>query len=173
MYVKFCEQINLCTRMVFYWRLDNLKEVHRRHEQDLERLEQELRQTVKELDEGEIRTPHFAQRFRYYQELRGYVTDLVECLDEKVGWYAVTFDLCALGFIIQVCGWQRFFSPSKVPAILTNLDFTFYLIQCYLRLLFQISQIPIQNNSIIRWTDKIIAFFITTLVYILRLASAK
>jgi GC-rich sequence DNA-binding factor len=65
--------------------LDSLKEVHRRHEQDQERLEQELQQTMKELDEGEVRTPHFAQRFRYYQELRGYVTDLVECLDEKVG----------------------------------------------------------------------------------------
>ncbi|XP_029673809.1 PAX3- and PAX7-binding protein 1 [Formica exsecta] len=65
-------------------RLDSLKEVHRRHQQDQERLEQELQQTVKELDEGEVRTPHYAQRFRYYQELRGYVTDLVECLDEKL-----------------------------------------------------------------------------------------
>ncbi|XP_072751185.1 PAX3- and PAX7-binding protein 1 isoform X1 [Anoplolepis gracilipes] len=65
-------------------RLDNLKEVQRRHQQDQERLEQELQQTIKELDEGEVRTPHYAQRFRYYQELRGYVTDLVECLDEKL-----------------------------------------------------------------------------------------
>ncbi|XP_029165200.1 PAX3- and PAX7-binding protein 1 [Nylanderia fulva] len=65
-------------------RLDNLKEVHRQHQQNQERLEEELQQTVKELDEGEIRTPHYAQRFRYYQELRGYVTDLVECLDEKL-----------------------------------------------------------------------------------------
>lgn len=23
--------------------------------------------------------------YRFYQELRGYITDLVECLDEKVG----------------------------------------------------------------------------------------
>lgn len=62
-----------------------MKEVHRRHERDQENLEQELRQTLKERDESEVRNPHFAQRFRYYQELRGYVTDLVECLDEKVG----------------------------------------------------------------------------------------
>lgn len=62
-----------------------MKEVHRRHERDQENLEQELRQSVKEQEEIEVRTPHFAQRFRYYQELRGYVTDLVECLDEKVG----------------------------------------------------------------------------------------
>lgn len=78
-----------------------MKEVHRRHQQDQERLEEELQQTMKELDESEVRTPHYAQRFRYYQELRGYVTDLVECLDEKVGLYAVTFDLYALGFIVQ------------------------------------------------------------------------
>ncbi|EFN87798.1 GC-rich sequence DNA-binding factor-like protein [Harpegnathos saltator] len=65
-------------------RLENLKEVHRQHQQEQERLEQELQQALKELDMGEIRTPHFAQRFRYYQELRGYVTDLVECLDEKL-----------------------------------------------------------------------------------------
>ncbi|KAG6804322.1 PAX3- and PAX7-binding protein 1 [Apis mellifera caucasica] len=65
-------------------RLDSLKEVHRRHQLDQDRLEQELGQTVKELDDGEIRAPQLAQRFRYYQELRGYVTDLVECLDEKL-----------------------------------------------------------------------------------------
>lgn len=62
-----------------------MKEVHSRHQRDQENLQQELQQTKNELDEGEVRTPHFAQRFRYYQELRGYVTDLVECLDEKVG----------------------------------------------------------------------------------------
>lgn len=59
--------------------------MHRQHQQEQERLDQELQQALKELDMSEIRTPHFAQRFRYYQELRGYVTDLVECLDEKVG----------------------------------------------------------------------------------------
>lgn len=42
-------------------------------------------QTVKELDEGEERAPMLARRFKDYQELRGYVSDLVECLDEKVG----------------------------------------------------------------------------------------
>lgn len=29
--------------------------------------------------------PGLAERFQFYQDLRGYVTDLVECLDEKVG----------------------------------------------------------------------------------------
>lgn len=78
--------------------MDSLKEVHRRHQLDQEHLEQELGQTVKELDDGEIRAPQLAQRFRYYQELRGYVTDLVECLDEKVGLYALTFFYVHWGF---------------------------------------------------------------------------
>lgn len=80
------------------YRLDNLREVHSRHQLDQDQLEQELEQTVKELDEGEARAPQLAQRFRYYQELRGYVTDLVECLDEKVGLYALTFFYVHGGF---------------------------------------------------------------------------
>lgn len=31
-----------------------------------------------------MQAPQAADRFRFYQELRGYVTDLVECLDEKI-----------------------------------------------------------------------------------------
>ncbi|KAG7187897.1 hypothetical protein KM043_013866 [Ampulex compressa] len=65
-------------------RLDSLREVHRHHCLDQEQLELELSQMAKELEEGETRAPQLAQRFRYYQELRGYVTDLVECLDEKL-----------------------------------------------------------------------------------------
>lgn len=80
------------------YRLHSLKEVHRRHQLDQDCLEQELGQTMKELDDGEIRAPQLAQRFRYYQELRGYVTDLVECLDEKVGLYAVTSFYVHWGF---------------------------------------------------------------------------
>jgi GC-rich sequence DNA-binding factor len=35
-------------------------------------------------------SPRLGDKFRYYQDLRGYVTDLVECLDEKVGLSFVT-----------------------------------------------------------------------------------
>lgn len=38
-----------------------------------------------ELQDLQQQAPKAAERFRFYQELRGYVTDLVECLDEKVG----------------------------------------------------------------------------------------
>lgn len=65
--------------------MESLVQVHRRHQQDQIQLRDELDQSLKELDEAEKRAPQLAQRFRYYQELRGYVNDLVECLDEKVG----------------------------------------------------------------------------------------
>ncbi|XP_015117420.1 PAX3- and PAX7-binding protein 1 isoform X3 [Diachasma alloeum] len=65
-------------------RVTSLQQVHRRHQLDQIQLQDELDQTLKELDEGSVRAPELAQRFRYYQELRGYVTDLVECLDEKL-----------------------------------------------------------------------------------------
>jgi len=32
-----------------------------------------------------MNVPELADCFQFYQDLRGYVTDLVECLDEKVG----------------------------------------------------------------------------------------
>ncbi|KAF7992159.1 hypothetical protein HCN44_001484 [Aphidius gifuensis] len=65
-------------------RVENLVQVHRRHQQDQIQLQEELEQSRKESNDAEIRAPELAQRFRYYQELRGYVTDLVECLDEKL-----------------------------------------------------------------------------------------
>ncbi|XP_044576471.1 PAX3- and PAX7-binding protein 1 isoform X2 [Cotesia glomerata] len=65
-------------------RVSSLKQVRHKHQQDQVQLKEELLQSLKELEEGEIRAPQLAQRFKYYQELRGYVTDLVECLDEKL-----------------------------------------------------------------------------------------
>lgn len=62
-----------------------MREIHRRHELNYEAVVQELVQSKKELEDGDVQAPEMAQRYRYYQELRGYVTDLVECLDEKVG----------------------------------------------------------------------------------------
>ena len=38
-----------------------------------------------EINKYEESLPKTATNHRYYQDLRGYVTDLVECYDEKVG----------------------------------------------------------------------------------------
>lgn len=59
------------------------------HEGELSRVAHERDQVDTELSERQERAPLAAQRFRFYQEMRGYVTDLVECLDEKVGLFDV------------------------------------------------------------------------------------
>lgn len=51
-------------------------------------LEQNIREIdllSKDLEDLKFKAPKAAEKFKFYQELRGYVTDLVECLDEKVG----------------------------------------------------------------------------------------
>ncbi|XP_075226312.1 PAX3- and PAX7-binding protein 1 isoform X2 [Lycorma delicatula] len=65
-------------------RLNDLKEVHRRHVLDYESMETELNELKKEKERLKTEAPTLGDRFRFYQDLRGYVTDLVECLDEKV-----------------------------------------------------------------------------------------
>lgn len=63
----------------------DLQEVHRRQCLDRDQITDDLISTQSEVQRLETETPKLAERFRFYQELRGYVTDLVECLDEKVG----------------------------------------------------------------------------------------
>lgn len=55
------------------------------HEKHLQQVQKDLIRTNEELEDLKSRAPKAAERFRFYQELRGYITDLVECLDEKVG----------------------------------------------------------------------------------------
>ncbi|CAG9768997.1 unnamed protein product [Ceutorhynchus assimilis] len=50
----------------------------------LKKLHEDIEQSTEELEELKIRAPEAATKFRFYQELRGYITDLVECLDEKI-----------------------------------------------------------------------------------------
>lgn len=52
---------------------------------NLKEIQDEIANVTKEIDELKLKAPKAADRFRFYQELRGYITDLVECLDEKVG----------------------------------------------------------------------------------------
>uniref|UniRef100_A0A1B6M7W2 GCF C-terminal domain-containing protein n=2 Tax=Graphocephala atropunctata TaxID=36148 RepID=A0A1B6M7W2_9HEMI len=65
-------------------RLQELKEVHRRHTLDRDEKAKELEDLRAECVKIKAEAPTLADRFRFYQDLRGYVTDLVECLDEKV-----------------------------------------------------------------------------------------
>lgn len=68
-----------------FTRLEELKQVQRRHALDREERARELQELQEECVKINKEAPTLADRFRFYQDLRGYVTDLVECLDEKVG----------------------------------------------------------------------------------------
>lgn len=67
------------------YRLKDLNEVHRRHKADLSAGLDEIDSLKKDCERIKEEAPKRGERFRFYQDLRGYVTDLVECLDEKVG----------------------------------------------------------------------------------------
>ena len=64
--------------------MTSLNEVHRRHESDLDKIVDDLVSCESEIQNLESRIPDLAERHRFYQDLRGYVTDLVECFNEKV-----------------------------------------------------------------------------------------
>lgn len=51
----------------------------------LKRIQEDLDQAQEELEDLKVKAPEAAEKYRFYQELRGYITDLVECLDEKIG----------------------------------------------------------------------------------------
>jgi GC-rich sequence DNA-binding factor len=65
--------------------IESLDEVHRRHQSDADRASDELFSAQSEIERLGHTVPELTARHRSYQELRGYVTDLVECFDEKVG----------------------------------------------------------------------------------------
>lgn len=51
----------------------------------LKQIQEDLDQAQEELEDLKVKAPEAAEKYRFYQELRGYITDLVECLDEKIG----------------------------------------------------------------------------------------
>ncbi|ERL92824.1 hypothetical protein D910_10132, partial [Dendroctonus ponderosae] len=55
------------------------------HLAKLHKIQEDIEQASEELEDVKLKAPEAAEKFRFYQELRGYVTDLVECLDEKIG----------------------------------------------------------------------------------------
>ncbi|KAF7278966.1 PAX3- and PAX7-binding protein 1 [Rhynchophorus ferrugineus] len=66
---------------------EHFKEICDSRDQNLQKLrtiESDIEQTSEELEDLKIKAPEAAEKFRFYQELRGYITDLVECLDEKI-----------------------------------------------------------------------------------------
>merc|ERR550532_1397916 len=65
-------------------RIQSLREISKRHESDLDRAHDDMFLSRSEINKYEESLPKTATNHRYYQDLRGYVTDLVECYDEKL-----------------------------------------------------------------------------------------
>ena len=61
-----------------------MREVHRRHTNDAGRAADELVEIQSDVDRLEGSMPSLEDKHRFYQDLRGYVTDLVDCYNEKV-----------------------------------------------------------------------------------------
>lgn len=68
----------------FNFRLEKLEEVHTRRNFELQNITEEMKMLSTDLAQCKAMVPELTSRFQFYQDLRGYVTDLVECLDEKV-----------------------------------------------------------------------------------------
>lgn len=65
-------------------RLTQVKELNSKHLDDIDRITKDLQLIKMHELESEQNAPIAASKYRFYQELRGYVQDLVECLDEKL-----------------------------------------------------------------------------------------
>jgi len=65
-------------------RLEKLKLSRDRNAGELSRLTADLQLAEKELKDASEAKPNLSSRFILYQNLRGYVTDLVDCLRCKV-----------------------------------------------------------------------------------------
>lgn len=65
-------------------RLQRVRELHEQHVDEIEQIGSRLEALRIQQEENVVDAPVAAVKYRFYQELRGYVTDLIECLDEKL-----------------------------------------------------------------------------------------
>ena len=65
--------------------LATLQEVHRGHKMDKEKATSQLETAQGSIKKLERQGRNAEQRFTFFQEMRGYVRDLLECLNHKVG----------------------------------------------------------------------------------------
>lgn len=62
-----------------------MDEVHRSHVRERDTLETDIEESSTSIDTCKERVKGLEEQYRFFQEMRGYVRDLVECLNEKVG----------------------------------------------------------------------------------------
>ncbi|XP_075146606.1 PAX3- and PAX7-binding protein 1 [Haematobia irritans] len=65
-------------------RLNKLKELNEKHTNDIERVNREMKAMQLEEMDSKQKAPTAAAKYRFYQEIKCYVSDLVDCLNEKI-----------------------------------------------------------------------------------------
>lgn len=65
-------------------RMNQVKDLNKSHLTQIEKITNDLKVIGLEEIENEQNAPIAAAKFRFYQELKGYVMDLVDCFDEKL-----------------------------------------------------------------------------------------
>lgn len=65
-------------------RLNKLKELNSNHLEDIERVSRQMQAMKLEELDCKQKAPTAAAKYRFYQEIKCYVTDLIDCLNEKV-----------------------------------------------------------------------------------------
>ena len=65
-------------------RLEEMTSVHRAHLLELDDVTTRLTDSHGMVNDGGGRSDELEDNYRFFQEMRSYVTDLVECLNEKV-----------------------------------------------------------------------------------------
>ena len=71
-------------RVIFPSSLDVMDSVVRTHKLELDRIVSDSVDAQTSIDSCQENGPKLEAKFQFFQELRGYVRDLVECLNEKV-----------------------------------------------------------------------------------------
>ena len=90
----------------YFCRLTSMDEVHRSHVRERDQLGTDIEESSDSIDTCKDRVKGLEERYRFFQEMRGYVRDLVECLNEKVG-------------VTSVSGWALSFCVGGIwPLVL-------------------------------------------------------
>jgi len=88
-----------------------MDEVYRGHKQEVDKLEHDIEDSQMAIVNCEASASRLEERFKFFQEMRGYVRDLVECLNEKVSTYIhVATALCLVEIFyrtIKIVLWQN------------------------------------------------------------------
>jgi archaellum component FlaC len=87
--------------IVFIFRLNELKEKRIPDQKYFEDMTDEIPEIKNKIEILKKNVPELADCFQFYQDLRGYVTDLVECLDEKVGEFSSYSDVISIIRLIK------------------------------------------------------------------------